>query len=155
MTGPSTATVPGRSPRRSDAGGGTESARRWAVWLWAGLGVFFLLLQAWIWLSFLSSGPEQLTRYRDRSSAAWTWARIFELVQVGWLVVTVVAVGREVARERRMTRNARVRRHETRHARPRLGAERRRDERGRGDRRGRERRRRCRRRTRHDGADVW
>jgi hypothetical protein len=77
-----------------------------AVWIWAGLGACFVLLQAWIWISFLSSGPEQLTRYRDSSSAVWKWARAFEIAQLGWLVATLVMVGREVRRERRLTCNA-------------------------------------------------
>lgn len=83
--------------------GGRRSA---AVWVWAGLGVAFLLLQAYVWLSFFSTGPEQLTRYRDSSLPAWKWARAFEVIQVGWLVATLTMVGREVARHRRLTRNA-------------------------------------------------
>lgn len=77
-----------------------------AVWIWAGIGVFAVALQARVWLPFLLSGPEQLTRFRDPSSAAWKWARAFELAQAAWLVGTVVVIGREVRRERRLTRNA-------------------------------------------------
>jgi hypothetical protein len=84
----------------------TGARRPYAVWVWATLGVGFLLLQAWVWGSFLASGPEQLTRYRDSSLPSWKWARVFEVIQVGWLVATLTVVGREVRRERRMTRNA-------------------------------------------------
>jgi hypothetical protein len=86
--------------------GDVEQRRSSAVWIWAGLGLAFLLIQAWVWISFAASGPEQLSRYRDSSLAAWKWARVFELAQLGWLVATLTVVGREVVRERRLTRNA-------------------------------------------------
>ena len=77
-----------------------------AVWIWATLGAVFLLIQAWVWISFAATGPEQLTRFRDSSLPAWKWARVFELAQVGWLVATLAVVGLQVLRERRLTRNA-------------------------------------------------
>lgn len=83
------------------------AARSAAVWIWAGLGLFFVLLQGWVWTSFLASGPEQLTRYRDPGSAAWKWARLFEVMQLGWLVVTVTVVSRRAWRQRRFTSEAR------------------------------------------------
>ena len=88
------------------AAGETDPGRSPAVWMWAGIGVAFLLLQAWVWTSFAASGPEQLSRYRDSSLPAWKWARLFELSQVGWMVITLTAVGREVVRHRRLTHNA-------------------------------------------------
>jgi hypothetical protein len=92
---------------REEASPAGDSGRRsYAVWVWASLGLAFVLLQAWIWVSFFASGPEQLTRYRDSSLPAWKWAKAFEVIQVGWLVGTVTVVGREVVRQRRMTRNA-------------------------------------------------
>jgi hypothetical protein len=106
VAAPNAVAVAPPSPLRSGAEEGAPSREATAVWLWAAVGAGFVLFQGWIWGSFLSSGPEQLTRYRDPSSAAWTWARIFEVAQVGWLVVTLTVVGREVIRERRLTRNA-------------------------------------------------
>ena len=97
-----TTTAPGRIAAGDDPG----VARSSAVWIWAGLGGGFVLLQAYVLIPFLASGPEQLTRFRDSGDAAWKWARLFEVMQLGWLVVTLVMVGREVRRERRMTRNA-------------------------------------------------
>lgn len=86
--------------------GDVEQRRSPAVWIWAGLGLVFLLIQARVWISFATSGPQQLTRYRDSSLAAWKWARIFELAQLGWLIATLTVVGRQVVRERRLTPNA-------------------------------------------------
>ncbi|HVW31565.1 MAG TPA: spirocyclase AveC family protein [Acidimicrobiia bacterium] len=87
--------VEGVAPRRSAA-----------VWIWAALGLAFGLIQAVVWLRFAAWRPEQLTRFRDPSVAAAKWARLFELAQLGWLAATVTVVGREVARQRRLTRNA-------------------------------------------------
>ena len=63
MSGPSPVSTAAPPAARPDEGRGESGRRACAVWIWAGLGVFFLVLQGWIWTSFLASGPEQLTRY--------------------------------------------------------------------------------------------
>ncbi len=89
-----------------DTAPATEMRASAAVWIWAAIGIVAVLLQLWVWIRFFGSGPEQLTRYRDSSSPVWKWARVFELAQVGWLVVTVTVVARDAIRKRRLTTNA-------------------------------------------------
>jgi hypothetical protein len=71
--------------------------------IWAGIGLAMVLLQVWIFGSWLASGPEQITRFRTPGSTTWWWAQV---MQYGFLLVAIVAsivVGRRCWRERRLT----------------------------------------------------
>ena len=92
----------------------TRSARpaapqrgRWAWQQWlALLSVPLLIWQTWTIVAWLAHGPHQITQYRDRSTAAWAAARIFEPLMVVIALVLLVYVVRGCIRERRLTFDA-------------------------------------------------
>lgn len=78
------------------------------VRLWAGVGALAVLVQLWVWVRFLVSGPHQLTRYRDPHSAAHLWAVLFEIALAVVVVLTVGLTARGALRVGRLTTNARL-----------------------------------------------
>jgi hypothetical protein len=77
-----------------------------AIKVWATIGAFAVVMQVWVYGRFIASGPEQVTRFRDTSAPSYVWAKIFEVSEVVFLIITVTAVGRVAWRQRRLTREA-------------------------------------------------
>jgi hypothetical protein len=73
--------------------------------VWATVGVVFLAVQAWTWLSWLADGPGQITRFRDTSAPSWKWAIGLQAFQVLSTVVVLAAVARDARRQRAVTLN--------------------------------------------------
>lgn len=81
-------------------------ARRFPpVRIWAWIGVAFLAVQAWTWVSYLASGPGSITFFRDTTAPSWKWGLVMQTGQVALLAVTLYAVGRDARRRGEMTFN--------------------------------------------------
>ena len=74
-----------------------------AVTIWASVGAVFLAVQAFTWISYLASGPGQITRFRDTAAPSWKWAIFMQASQIVVLAVVVVAVVRHARRRREVT----------------------------------------------------
>src|SRR5438132_7780865 len=84
------------------------TARRqwsWAQWL-ALAGAPILALEVWTLVAWLADGPHQITQFRDKDSASWVGAHVFEAVALLLAAVVVTHVVRECLRHRRMTFDA-------------------------------------------------
>lgn len=87
----------------------TASRRQWRWQEWLALvGVGFLVWQAWTLIAWLAAGPRATTQDRDRSSAAWAAAHIYEAVAVVVAVVVVGWVVRQCRREGRLVFDAQL-----------------------------------------------
>jgi hypothetical protein len=78
------------------------------VYVWAWIGAALVGVGAWSIGSWLLSGPEAITRFRDPGSAGWWWARIFE---GGFFVISMLVaffVIRQCVRQRRLTTDAMI-----------------------------------------------
>jgi hypothetical protein len=73
--------------------------------IWGTVGALFLAVQAWTWLSWLTSGPGQITRFRDTSLPSWKWAIALQVSQVVMMVVVLAAVARHARQARAVTFN--------------------------------------------------
>lgn len=87
---------------------GTPSARAgWRPVQYLALaGVALAVLEVWTWVSWLASGPRQITQWRDPADPSWYAARIYEGLMALCVVGVSVAVVRGVRRERRLTLDA-------------------------------------------------
>ncbi|MDT7558746.1 MAG: hypothetical protein QOI68_3216, partial [Pseudonocardiales bacterium] len=65
-------------------------------------GVALAVLEVWTWVSWLASGPRQITQWRDTGDPSWYAARIYEGLMVFCVVGVSVAVVRGCRRERRL-----------------------------------------------------
>jgi hypothetical protein len=90
--------------RAADAPGATPRPR--AIYIWAVIGGAMVAFQLWIWVTWLASGPESITRFRDSSRASWWWAQIFQWGLLAVTAIAVVAVVRGVRRQRQLTTDA-------------------------------------------------
>ncbi|MGH2728556.1 MAG: spirocyclase AveC family protein [Actinomycetota bacterium] len=84
-----------------------SNARRWrpAHYL-AALGAVFVFWQSWTWIAWLADGPEQITQFRDRNSASWYGARVYEALAIVAALSVIVYLVRQCRRERRLTFDA-------------------------------------------------
>src|SRR5581483_5404490 len=80
---------------------------RWQEWM-ALVGVGFLVWQAWTLIAWVAAGPRASTRDRDRSSAAWVAAHLYEATAVVVAVVVVSWVVRQCRREHRLVFDAQL-----------------------------------------------
>ena len=88
--------------------GTTAKARwRWQHYL-AAVGVVFLVWEAWTITSWLGENPYQVTEYRDRDSATWIAARIYEFGMLAFSAVLLTVVVRACRRERKWTFDAQL-----------------------------------------------
>ncbi len=85
------------------AGDEATTAASKAVTIWATVGVVFLAIQAWTWIAYLASGPEQITRFRDTSAPSWKWAIVMQASQIVVLIAVVTGVVRHARRRREVT----------------------------------------------------
>jgi hypothetical protein len=82
-------------------------AKRWSWVQWLALaGAPILLLEVWTLVAWLADGPYQVTQYRDKDSASWVAAHVFEVVALVLAAVVFTHVIRECLRQRRMTFDA-------------------------------------------------
>lgn len=84
-----------------------EGSRRWTWHTYvAAFGALCLLIQGWVWIAWLRTGPEQITRFRDTSDGSYKLAIAY---QVGALLLLMVLGGkvvRDCVRQRRITFDA-------------------------------------------------
>ena len=71
--------------------------------IWGAIGVVFLLVQAWTWITWLADGPEQITRFRNTSLPSWKWAIGLQVTQVVVMITVLAAVARDARRQRAVT----------------------------------------------------
>jgi hypothetical protein len=90
--------------------GTVTTARR--PWTWrhylALAGVPFLVWESWTLVAWLAHGPQQVTRFRDTSSASWYAARIYEVIMVLLSLAVLSYVIRGCRRQRRLTWDAQL-----------------------------------------------
>jgi hypothetical protein len=77
-----------------------------AIYIWSATGAAMVVFQAWVWISWLASGPEAITRFRDVHSTAWWWAQVFQWGLLIPTTIMVVLIVRDMRRKRRMTLEA-------------------------------------------------
>lgn len=88
--------------------GHLAGARSKVIIVWAGIGLSMVLLQLWIFGSWLASGPEEITRFRTPGSATWWWAQIFQYAFLAIGVGAAIFYGRRCWQQRRITIEAMV-----------------------------------------------
>lgn len=72
------------------------------------LGVVFLFWQGWTIVSWLADGPQQVTEFRDRDSASWVAARVYEGIMILMAIAVSTYVIRGCIRERRLTLDGKI-----------------------------------------------
>src|SRR5688572_26560140 len=94
-----------RRPSGPTVASSGQTGWRWQ-YAFAGAGAVFLAWETWTIVAWLRAGPEQITAYRNRDSAAWIAARIYEAGMVALATVVLVHVIRGCRRQGRLTWDA-------------------------------------------------
>ena len=68
----------------------------------AAVGIPFLIWEGWTVVAWLADGPYQITQFRDRDSASWYAARVFEGLVIVVSIAVLVYVVRGCLRARRL-----------------------------------------------------
>jgi hypothetical protein len=98
------ATVPAVAPTISVS---PRASRSWKpVHYLAVVGAILVVWQTWTWIAWLADGPEPIMQFRDRTSASWYAARVYESLAILAAIAVLVYLIRQCRRERRLTFDA-------------------------------------------------
>lgn len=96
---------PQLAERIAPAGG----RRGWGLTHYLALvGAILLVVQAYVYVAWLSDSPHQITKFRDRQDISWTMARVFEVAVFLGFIACLVYVVRKSRREGRLTFDAKL-----------------------------------------------
>jgi len=84
-----------------------RSRWRWQQLL-AGVGVLFLVWETWTLVSWLGQNPHQVTEFRDKDSATWILARVYEFGMIAVSAGLLAFVVRQCRRARTVTFDAQL-----------------------------------------------